>query len=431
MDIDNLTNDFEEKENIAQFSKEFSVNKYLELRLEGKETVIYVNGERFDQCKFLLLNIPVSEIKSFDEIDSIDEAAEKLDRSLEPLHDERIDEIPPEVEFWGHCSNLQVWVERNYDTRLIHSNLAFPLLGELSFAGDSVAKKVFNEEIAKRFLSGHQGVMKFLFESGFLNFLSDDEYGYMFNEFKAEGIQGNFVTYGNRLIGFANRKELSLSKRDIEINHEILGVRINKISEIMGLNSITELESLDISGHEITEIEGLDHLINLRKLVLAGNKITEIRGLDNLTKLEVLTLIGNDITEIKGLDNLTNLKRLNLAANKITKIEGLDNLINLEELKLSRNQISEIVGLTKLKSLKSLVLFDNLITEIKGLGNLVNLKKLLLTNNNIVEIKGLENLPNLKSIGLSDNKIPKEIIQRIGTDGQNHVRYCRKREGVL
>ena len=102
----------------------FTVNDYIKLSLNGYETVIYVNNKPFIQCKFLLLNIPIEKISTFDEIQSVDEAAEKLDTSLEPFEG-RVEKIPPETEFWGHCSNLQVWAENGYDTRLLHRNLAF------------------------------------------------------------------------------------------------------------------------------------------------------------------------------------------------------------------------------------------------------------------------------------------------------------------
>jgi hypothetical protein len=83
----------------------FKVNEHLTLKLEGEETVIYVAGERFLQCKFLLLEIPVEEIKSLTDIESIDEAAERLDHSLQPLGEKK-EVLSPEVKFWGHCSNL-------------------------------------------------------------------------------------------------------------------------------------------------------------------------------------------------------------------------------------------------------------------------------------------------------------------------------------
>ena len=54
--------------------KEFKVNRYITLKLERDETVIYIKQKRFDQCKFLLLNIPIESVIDFDETSSIDEA---------------------------------------------------------------------------------------------------------------------------------------------------------------------------------------------------------------------------------------------------------------------------------------------------------------------------------------------------------------------
>ena len=124
--------------------REFTINEYLTLKLEGGETFIYVAGERFRQCRFLMINLPLEEIENFDEIKSIDEAAEIINPSMrEPPEPEKIrrHEIPtykilPEEEFWGLFSNLQAWFEHGYNTRLLHVNLAFPLLKRLTNVGD-------------------------------------------------------------------------------------------------------------------------------------------------------------------------------------------------------------------------------------------------------------------------------------------------------
>jgi hypothetical protein len=127
---------------------EFIINEFLSLKLENGITMIYVAEEPFHQCKFLLLEIPIRDITSLDDIKSIDEAAQELSRSLEPSDEfSRVDLIPPDTEFWGHCSNLQAWYENVYNTRLLHSNLAFPLLKKLTEAGDLLARKVFKDEI--------------------------------------------------------------------------------------------------------------------------------------------------------------------------------------------------------------------------------------------------------------------------------------------
>jgi len=162
--------------------QEFKVNDFITLKLEGNNTVIYVDGKEFKHCKYLLLKIPIDEIETFETIESIDEAAEKLDKSME-RRNKKVD-VPPATEFWGHCSNLQAWSENNYDTRLLHSNLSFPLLKKLTKAGDLKAQKVFKDEIAERFSSGHSTVMKYLTVRGYLSYLNDEELKTLFETYK-------------------------------------------------------------------------------------------------------------------------------------------------------------------------------------------------------------------------------------------------------
>jgi len=161
--------------------KEYQINKYITLRLERNNTIIYVNNERFDICHFLLMNIPTKEVGSYDTIESIDEAADRLgwtddgqefdDDYIQDAEEHLIDS---ETEFFGHCSNIEAWVKNNYNTEILHSNLSFPLLKRLTEVGDPVAKKVFRKEIAKRLESGYPSVVTYLSEEGYLKFLPSD-----------------------------------------------------------------------------------------------------------------------------------------------------------------------------------------------------------------------------------------------------------------
>ncbi|MFX1434659.1 MAG: hypothetical protein ACFFB1_12860 [Promethearchaeota archaeon] len=148
----------------------FKINDYITLKLENDKTNIYVAGKKFIQCKSLIINIPFDEMESYSEIDSIDEISENLKRQHVLLY-----KIPPEVEFWGHCSNLQAWVEYNYDTRLLHKKLAFPLLKKLVDAGDLHAKQTLKEEIANRIETGYPNVVRYLTERKYLYYLDVDE----------------------------------------------------------------------------------------------------------------------------------------------------------------------------------------------------------------------------------------------------------------
>lgn len=168
----------------------FKVNDYLTLKLEDGKTFIYIQGKKFLQCMRLVLNILPEDVPEYDEIKSIDEAAEINKKHLwqnrivqgpraHPVR-EQGHTITREQEFWGHCSNLQVWVEHGYDTRLLHSNLAFPLLKKLVEAGDPLAKKVIKEEIAKRFESRNPSVQKFLINEHYLQYFTIDELNILF-----------------------------------------------------------------------------------------------------------------------------------------------------------------------------------------------------------------------------------------------------------
>ena len=174
--------------------KEFKVNKYILLRLEGKKAVIFVNGKRFIYCKRLIINIPIKDIENYEEIKSIDEASELYNHYLidNKLYKEEngelypspyFYEILPETEFWGHCSNIQTWVEHNYNPRILPSNLAFPLLRELTKAGDPQAKIVFKEEISKRFFEGKHAQKVYLVREKYLEYLNKEELESLIEEF--------------------------------------------------------------------------------------------------------------------------------------------------------------------------------------------------------------------------------------------------------
>ena len=179
--------------------KTFEINEFITVCKLFDRTYIYINKKRFRQCKFLMLNIPVADISSFDYIKSIDEAAERLDRSLEqyPIYEFNID---PETEFWAHCSNLQAWAENNYDTRLLHSSLSFPLLEELTKVGDPIAKKVFKEEIAKRLLD-RPFAGKYLIIVGYLKYLNEEEIEIIVEEYLNE------LTFYQREINLEDLKD--------------------------------------------------------------------------------------------------------------------------------------------------------------------------------------------------------------------------------
>ena len=143
--------------------KEFKISELITLKLEyglsypqnyKLRTNIYINGNLFKQCKYLLLDFPTKD-KKIREVDNIDDAMELYSRKME--HDHTI--IPPETEFWGHCSNIQAWYENDYDIRILHSNLSLPMLKEL-VKHDKTAVISLKEQIAERIEKGGYNAYK-------------------------------------------------------------------------------------------------------------------------------------------------------------------------------------------------------------------------------------------------------------------------------
>lgn len=164
-------NNFMEK---LQIDYSYTINDYITLKLVKSRTIIYVNNREFLQCKYLLFNLKTDHLEEYDSIRNIDEAKEKLSNDMEGYEGSNY-RISPITEFMGHCSNLQAWAENEYNTDILHTNIAFPLLKELTRAGDPLAKKVFNSEIAYRFEHGINSTREFLIYNGYLRHLTEEE----------------------------------------------------------------------------------------------------------------------------------------------------------------------------------------------------------------------------------------------------------------
>jgi len=73
------------------------------------------------------------------------------------------------------ANEFEELIEEEDCTDIIHSNLAFPLLKKLTEVGDPMPKRVFKEEIARRYKEGNITVRTYLEKEGYLNYLNKDE----------------------------------------------------------------------------------------------------------------------------------------------------------------------------------------------------------------------------------------------------------------
>ena len=111
------------------------------------------------------------------------------------------------------------------------------------------------------------------------------------------------------------------------VMNSLLDLNHGRIGKIENLEPLTQLESLYLRWNMIKTIENLSNLgATLRELELYDNQISKLENLDSLVNLEILDVSHNRLRKIEGLENLTKLKKLYLVSNKITKIENLSHL---------------------------------------------------------------------------------------------------------
>ena len=329
--------------------KEFKVNEYITLKLEDDITNIYIKDILFRQCKLLILNIPND--KDSSQIQSIDEAADKLGWS--PFGQESPDirhKISPKTKFWAHCSNIQAWIENDYNTKILHHSISFPLLKKLVELGDPLAKMRFKEEVAERLERSTPQVLLFLIRERYLDVFTPEELeSLILNiEFTLPSEKEYFkyvpslfhdFIYG---LGLSNQAAIILFEHLFKSFYGNLFVELKQI-----LLQKSQIET-DTILFKLTQ--GLLNT-NLKRIKLYFNFLNreeKISLLNSAITNQYYEVIFELLTENPGLFNRLNEEQLRLLVRKalMTKKSSVISLL-LDEghlTHLSREEISEILA---------------------------------------------------------------------------------------
>ena len=187
-----------------------------------------------------------------------------------------------------------------------------------------------------------------------------------------------------------NVKQLQMKPEEQEEVEFVLGdfVNFNKVED---LNVFKNMTSLTLINESIKDTESIVNNIpnksNMKYLCLNENKITDLKGIEQLTELESLQVNFNQIEKIEYISNLKNLKTFWICENRIQDIENLpDNLTNFW---IANNFIEEIPkDFDKNSNLEILNISGNFISDLKDifiLEKIKSLKKLYLSDINFGE----------------------------------------------
>lgn len=104
------------------------------------------------------------------------------------------------------------------------------------------------------------------------------------------------------------------------------------------------LRTLTAKNNRITSTAGLP--ANLRSLDLTGNPVAELAGIDSLSSLTELTVTGGKLTALAGA-GAPAMQTLCVEENAITSTEGIEGATALTTVLARSNRIASLAGLSE------------------------------------------------------------------------------------
>ncbi|MHA1999093.1 MAG: leucine-rich repeat domain-containing protein [Promethearchaeota archaeon] len=397
-------------------SIKFKVTNLLELWLVGNKTFVMVSGKVVHSCMHLFMNLDsdarrlTEEAKSMDEIIDI---LQELDRErrisgkgtiLVSRTDETI--ITPENVFVAHCSNFQAWMEHGFSTYLMDRNLAFPVLVELSRAGDKQAAFVLKTEVKERLASGSLNVLEALIITGRVGSMSAVDWNEVFNRLPDDEtilafarrmlhrrrdsfpgmvpdwvkemvrevpdhiiMAGEYIFFNGVGIDQKNR-ELHLGKYypvtfpdDVIFPREpvtgVVYIRVGSGSGVPGKDGPLLRDSAFL-------IDRLADPSLVKEISFTRCGLERVGGINKCTGVEEIHISNESISALPHLAGLPELRVLWFRNLAISSTSGLGDLPSLDTIKFMENEISVVDGLHHLRSLKDLSFRNEPIRDISG-----------------------------------------------------------------
>lgn len=108
-----------------------------------------------------------------------------------------------------------------------------------------------------------------------------------------------------------------------------------KLTNLSGLNELSQMEELNISGHDLKDLAGIEHLENLSFLNCTSNQIATMEQIQNLQGLKTLIIQDNDLLTLQGIEHLHQLEYFNCLYNgRLTTIEKIKTVPKLQVFKV-------------------------------------------------------------------------------------------------
>lgn len=213
------------------------------------------------------------------------------------------------------------------------------------------------------------------------------------------GSLGIYIFFTNKNTVTFNDPSLEQSIRD----------NIGKTSGKIQASDLEEITTINLSHSDIRDLNGIEYLTNLKVLDLSGNNLKSIVPLKALEHLTDLNLSMNvDISDVSPLSQMETLEKLDLEHTSVSDIQALKDLKKLTDLNLSKTNIDDLSPLVFHNQLKNLSISrcENIDDQshLEVLETLEMLTSFEAFDCNMTQIYFLDKLTHLKKLGLTIRK---------------------------
>ena len=204
----------------------------------------------------------------------------------------------------------------------------------------------------------------------------------------------------------------NLSGLETASNLLTLDLGFNQLTNLSPLADLTKLTQLHAGWNPLTNCTPLAGLTNLTYLDLNSDQLTNIAPLGGLHKLALLVVPWNHVLDASPVAGLTNLVWLDIGGNRgpldssITDVTTLAGLKHLQWLSLYYLRVSDLSPLTGLTPLTNLdVSWNGAPTNFPAVNGLTNLLLLHVTADSLSNIVFVSHLPHLQDLDFGYNNV--------------------------
>lgn len=191
-----------------------------------------------------------------------------------------------------------------------------------------------------------------------------------------------------------------------------------------GVQALESIETLQLDHLKISDLTGIDQLTSVTSVSLSGNYVRDVVKLSLLPRIQTLDLRNNRISNPSPLNRLLYLTQLNLSGNDIKYTFGCSYL-NLRALDISHNKIDQLLG-TKGTNLllEEVDVSDNPLQDIPGIFYAPSLRIFKANNTFIENIRALMECPKLEVLEVEHCLHFKSLRDLFRKDPITHVYTC-------